>query len=1710
MKSFGRRLLALMLALIMVASLVPEFAIAAGEGASPGPIVLYGAYGGGGNSRSTYTNDYIVLKNIGKKTVNLTGWKVERYSASGNLQETVTLSGSFSPEAYYVMRGGTNGGGTLDLPRKDLDSNINMSATSFSLKLLNPQGQEVDVLGTGKSKIFLGTAMKALSNTTAAKRVQYTGDNAKDWEKIDANEGHLAYLTEGTTPGVGPGTEPENPGTGETPTPVPGVKTISIADARDAAQGTEVTVEGVVTYQHTDGNVFIQDKTGGIGVYPVASTSQLYGRKVRVTGKRGEYSGQAQISQTKVEDLGAATLPEPELITLAQLKDDASVNGQRVLIKGLTLGKIDPYNTSITQDGITLSIFRLPKGDYKETDVVNVIGVAGTHNSKAQLRVQAAGDVTIVDPGEGPAPVDPLPKVTEDPLTDEKIGELKKKYPDLLTISDVHEIYENYTLTQDKETLRENVTIVGVATYAYAGGSSLIIEDVVDGEVLGYQIYGPTETVVPGDIVVAKGNLIYFYGLPEMSGVTSMEIAGQGKPVAAQELTFKQINAHASHLVNEYVTVKDVTLPTYNGDGTITFTDDTGSLPSYRSPQYPLGSQARDVVDIRGAIAPHKGNPQIRMNDSGDYLVKDDKLAPYIVVGTLMEARGGLDYPLYVDVLDNVGATEVILHYEGKDVAMKRDEITGKWKATIPGADLLGKGSLSLSFTAVDAQGNTSNKIYNAPFVYGKSEPVGEKITLNIDNRPQIVNPSPKNLAATGAEKRPVISAEVKNVSDNAKVTISLNGGKAQPMTLENGTASYRPESPLEDGLVEVLVKVQDGDATNELSWKFYVGERTVQHYRGQIHSHSNYSDGAGTPEDAVEYASMADAIDFFALTDHSNYFDKAGNLGEINDETKGLKDPADSSLSKWQKYKKIVESYTTEGFLAMYGYEMTWTKSGANYGHMNTFNTKGFVSRNNEFYNNKTDSKGLLAYYNMLKTLGTDTFSQFNHPGTTFGTFDDFAHYDPAVNENVKLLELGNGEGPIHGNGYFPSYREYTKALDMGWKLAPSINQDNHKGKWGDANDGRTVVIASSLTKSDIISAIRNLNVYASEDKDITVDYAINGEMMGAMVEAKSGDQLQVNIDIAEVGDESIGTIEVVTAGGKVLHSQVANGATESLSFELENTHPYYFVEITQPDGDHIFTAPIWTEDVVVKGITSFTPKDGNGATVGVEKEFSFEFAAEDETIESTTVTDGKTQIGTAKPGATSITVVPRVSGEREYTLTITTDKGSYTRTAKVVVYPENLKPSTIADAWKAAERTIFQIEGTLTSNGSDFNKNTAFFDAAYIQDGTGGINIFPFSGNYQVGDRVRIKGMRSSYQGEGQINVYSVEKLEGTGTVEAKVLKTGEVAKDTGLLVKTQGTVTQVNEDVSQIVIDDGSGPIRIFIDGYIGRGGERDKTMPEIKVGDLVSAVGLSSVDPNGNRIRIRDRNDVTVEQKDQGSEGEKPHPETPETPEKPETPVTPERPQGPSWMPSQPILPSQPEAKPEVQEGEGKEEPEIQPVKDFIDVSPEDWYAEAVEKIVATGIMKGISEDSFGPKLETSRAMMITMLYRMAGEPQVAPDGSFQDVEAGSWYHDAVVWAAQEGITQGLSEGEFGTHISISREDFVTMVHRYLLKEGLIEEGASSAPVDGVSPWAQESMAWAVAAGIIQGRENGDLAPQATTNRAEVATIVLRVMEEYSLD
>ena len=177
--------------------------------------------------------------------------------------------------------------------------------------------------------------------------------------------------------------------------------------------------------------------------------------------------------------------------------------------------------------------------------------------------------------------------------------------------------------------------------------------------------------------------------------------------------------------------------------------------------------------------------------------------------------------------------------------------------------------------------------------------------------------------------------------------------------------------------------------------------------------------------------------------------------------------------------------------------------------------------------------------------------------------------------------------------------------------------------------------------------------------------------------------------------------------------------------------------------------------------------------------------------------------------------------------------------------------------------------------------------------------------------------------------------------------------------------------------------------------------------------------------------------------------------------------------------------------------------------FTDVKEGDWFHDAVQYVYDNGLMDGVGDGQFTPHATTNRAMVVTILYRLAGEPDVSGDLGFTDVAPGLWYTDAVTWAAEKGIVNGISATEFSPSGDLTREQLATVLYRYA--ESMGYDVSASVDLSGfpdagdIQSYATKALSWAVAAGLLQGFEDDSLQPQSTATRAQIATILMRFCE-----
>ena len=313
--------------------------------------------------------------------------------------------------------------------------------------------------------------------------------------------------------------------------------------------------------------------------------------------------------------------------------------------------------------------------------------------------------------------------------------------------------------------------------------------------------------------------------------------------------------------------------------------------------------------------------------------------------------------------------------------------------------------------------------------------------------------------------------------------------------------------------------------------------------FRGEIHSHTEDSDGIGTVEEAYRWARDVSRLDFFAVTDHSDLGPGVQNNNPAN---------------FFHRQIPIAESFYEPGrFAALFGYEVSWFAADF-WGHVNIINNR------TDFFTRWGES--LTDVYKAM-AANPDAIGMFNHPSYNWGMFDGFAHWSPEIDSAMSLIEVHDACGEY----------AYRLALAMGWHVSPMWNDDAHWGNWG-GSDPVSFVLAPSLTRENILEAFRKNRTYAASEPSLEIFYSINGEWMGARLDNPAALEIRVDVRTARPGGLTL--IELVGEQGIIVASvRLAGVHAYQWRLSLPPTHAYYYVKVTGPNTSGI-TAPVWIKN--------------------------------------------------------------------------------------------------------------------------------------------------------------------------------------------------------------------------------------------------------------------------------------------------------------------------------------------------------------------------------------------------------------------------------------------------------------------------------------------------------------------------------------------------
>ena len=366
----------------------------------------------------------------------------------------------------------------------------------------------------------------------------------------------------------------------------------------------------------------------------------------------------------------------------------------------------------------------------------------------------------------------------------------------------------------------------------------------------------------------------------------------------------------------------------------------------------------------------------------------------------------------------------------------------------------------------------------------------------------------------------------------------------------------------------------------------------------GNLHSHTAFSDGTGTPEDAYTRARDSAGLHFLAITDH-NYPGSDGT-GDRKDGVEMGREPTLYTGPRPDAIILTARRMSEDGrFIALYGQEFSAQDSG---NHMNVFEVDAVI----DVPSGRFDS--LVGWMTARPEAQRHLpIVQLNHPvrydrADEYGAddFDTPATWIATLDRFVRLIEVVNGPwaAPIQGPPDEVMEADYRHFLNLGFHVAPTANQDNHYSNWGTVNDIRTGVVATALTRDAILAALRNRHAYATEDKNLEVVARVNGRLAGSIIDAipAAGAALDVTLTIRDA-DEPDATYSVTVysdagPGGPAADS-VASFPLRGDSparrpyrldgVQFQGTGSYLYLRVTQtgPDArtDRAWLAPVWFE---------------------------------------------------------------------------------------------------------------------------------------------------------------------------------------------------------------------------------------------------------------------------------------------------------------------------------------------------------------------------------------------------------------------------------------------------------------------------------------------------------------------------------------------------
>jgi len=361
---------------------------------------------------------------------------------------------------------------------------------------------------------------------------------------------------------------------------------------------------------------------------------------------------------------------------------------------------------------------------------------------------------------------------------------------------------------------------------------------------------------------------------------------------------------------------------------------------------------------------------------------------------------------------------------------------------------------------------------------------------------------------------------------------------------------------------------------------------QSYNYYYGNIHAHTGYSDGnkdsatslMSTPLQDFNYAKQSNHIDFYGISEHNHL-------------QAGLKSPGDY-------HQGIIDANTVNvdgQFVAIYGMEWGVISNG---GHVIIYGIDsliGWDTNDYDIYNAEYDYTSL--WKKVIARPGA--FAYLAHPQTT--DYDSIFLKPLSIDADSAIVGMCARSGPafstadtytdVSSSSYIARYKQ---ALALGYHVGLGLDHDTHNSVFGRQTAGRLVVLASSLTRANVLDAIRSMRMYSSDDWNAKVDFTISSQPMGSIIEQANSPVISVTVNDPDAG-ETTSSIKVYggvpgSGVGATLITSNTNSNTLTYTATIANNSTYYYyLQITQADTDVIWTSPIWYKRNDILGISTF-----------------------------------------------------------------------------------------------------------------------------------------------------------------------------------------------------------------------------------------------------------------------------------------------------------------------------------------------------------------------------------------------------------------------------------------------------------------------------------------------------------------------------------------